>query len=78
MTALDKYTKGLLAIVLTVIVGNAIYEFIIDEIVYAGSREIQEGLCELNKSSQMLDKLQGKTLTENPEARHACWCASRT
>ena len=47
MTALDKYTKGLLAIVLTVIVGNAIYEFIIYEIVCAGSRELQEGHCEL-------------------------------
>ncbi|MBE9246975.1 hypothetical protein IQ223_21590 [Microcystis aeruginosa LEGE 00239] len=47
MTALDKYTKGLLAIVLTVIVGNAIYEFIIDEIVCAASRELQEGHCEL-------------------------------
>jgi len=40
MTALDKYTKGLLAIILTVIVGNAIYEFIIDEIVCAGSFQI--------------------------------------
>jgi len=47
MTALDKYTKGLLAIILTVIVGNPIYEFIIDEIVCAGSRELQEGHCEL-------------------------------
>ncbi len=78
MTALDKYTKGLLAIVLTVIVGNAIYEFIIDEIVCAGSREIQEGHCELYRSSVILNEINGLPPTENPEARHACWCASRT
>lgn len=75
---LDKYAKGLLAIVLTVIVGNAGYRFFIDVIVCPGSQDLQDVRCKAYKAKMDAELRRGGNPAEDPEARHDCWCAART